>query len=158
MTSSLPTVPRLVFTVIEPISLLAGFLGAVKDPAWFVSQQIPQKEVSAAIASENSIMLAWQLGNLYLLMAFVGLFVLNSTSEIKVVRSYLWALWLGDIGHVAFSCYGLGKERMMNPWEWNPLAWGNIAFTIWLFSMRSAYFLGFFGPDKPVAAIRKKSA
>ncbi|KAG5976659.1 hypothetical protein E4U55_007263 [Claviceps digitariae] len=136
MACSLPTVPRLVFTIIEPISLdpvtpnsLAGFLGAVKDPAWFVSEQVPQKPVSAAVVSENSIVLALQLGNLYLLMAFVGLFVLNSTSEIKVVRSYLWALWLGDIGHVAFSCYGLGKERMTNPWEWNPLAWGNIVFT-----------------------------
>ncbi|KAG6004638.1 hypothetical protein E4U21_000862 [Claviceps maximensis] len=135
---------------------MAGFVGAVKDPAWFVSQQVPQKAVSTAVVSENSIVLAWQLGNLYLLMAFVGLFVLNSTSEIKVVRRYLWALWLGDIGHVAFSCYGLGKARMMNPWEWNPLAWGNIVFTGWLFSMRSAYFLGFFGSDKPISPIRKK--
>lgn len=109
---------------------MAGFLGAVNDPAWFVAEQVPQKLVPAAAVTENSIVLAWQLGNLYLLMAFVGLFVLNSTSEVKVVRSYLWALWLGDIGHVAFSCYGLGKERMMNPSEWNGMAWGNIVFTV----------------------------
>lgn len=109
---------------------MAGFLGAVNDPAWFVAEQVPQKLVPAPAVTENSIVLAWQLGNLYLLMAFVGLFVLNSTSEVKVVRSYLWALWLGDIGHVAFSCYGLGKERMMNPSEWNGMAWGNIVFTV----------------------------
>ena len=95
-----------------------------------MAEQVPQKLVPAAAVTENSIVLAWQLGNLYLLMAFVGLFVLNSTSEVKVVRSYLWALWLGDIGHVAFSCYGLGKERMMNPSEWNGMAWGNIVFTV----------------------------
>lgn len=75
-------------------------------------------------------MLAWQLGNMYLLMAFIGLAVLLTTSEIKVVRSYLVALWLGDVGHIAFTCYGMGKERIMNPSEWNPLAWGNIGFTV----------------------------
>ncbi|KZZ93288.1 hypothetical protein AAL_05673 [Moelleriella libera RCEF 2490] len=157
MASSLPTVPRVTFTVIEPISLVAGFLGAIGDPAWFVMEQVPQAVVSDATVSENSIVLAWQLGNLYLLMAFVGLFVLNSTSEVKVVRSYLWALWLGDIGHVAFSCYGLGRERMMNPWEWNSMAWGNIVFTMWLFTMRSAYFLGMFGQDRPIMSVYKKA-
>lgn len=109
---------------------MAGFLGVVSDPAWFVAEQVPQTLVPAAPVTENSIVLAWQLGNLYLLMAFLGLFVLNSTSEVKVVRSYLWALWLGDIGHVAFSCYGLGSERMMNPSAWNAMAWGNIVFTV----------------------------
>ncbi|KAG6092007.1 hypothetical protein E4U30_006041 [Claviceps sp. LM220 group G6] len=158
MACSLPTVPRLVFTIVEPISLIAGFLGAVIDPAWFVSEQVPQIAVPAATVSENGILMARQLGNLYLLMALVGLFVLNTTSETRVVRSYLWALWLGDIGHVALSCYGLGTERMMKPWEWNSLAWGNIAFTAWLFSMRSAYFLGIFGPDKSVVTTRKKLA
>ncbi|KAK2591628.1 hypothetical protein QQS21_010670 [Conoideocrella luteorostrata] len=143
--------------MIEPVSLVAGFLGAVNDPAWFVAEQVPQKAVPAATVTENSIVLAWQLGNVYLLMAFVGIFVLNSTSEVKVVRNYLWALWLGDIGHVAFTCYGLGKERMMNPWEWNSMAWGNVVFTVWLFSMRSAYFLGIFGQDKPAVSTQKKS-
>ena len=75
-------------------------------------------------------MLAWQLGNLYLLMALVGLAVLNTTSEVKVVRGYLWALWLGDIGHVAFTCYGLGQHRLSNPSGWNAMTFGNVAFTV----------------------------
>jgi hypothetical protein len=99
-----------------------------------VSEQIPQKLPSPDAVTENSIVLAWQLGNMYMLMALLGLFVLNSTSEVKVVRSYLWALWLGDIGHVAFSCYALGRERMMNPAEWNAMTWGNVAFTVSIFS------------------------
>ncbi|KAF4510141.1 hypothetical protein G6O67_002055 [Ophiocordyceps sinensis] len=140
MASSLPTLPRVVFTVVEPLSLLAGFLGAVGNPAWFAAEQVPQK-VPLAV-TPNSVVLALQLGNLYLLMAFVGLAVLFTTSEVKVVRNYLIALWLGDIGHVAFSCHGLGAERMMNPSRWNAMAWGNIAVTMFLFAMRSAYLLG----------------
>lgn len=75
-------------------------------------------------------MVAWQLGNLYLLMAFMGLFILNTTSEAKVVRAYLLALWLGDIGHVGFSAYGLGIERLFNVAQWNALTGGNVAFTV----------------------------
>ncbi|PHH85893.1 hypothetical protein CDD83_11033 [Cordyceps sp. RAO-2017] len=154
MASSLPTVPRLVFTIVEPLSLVAGFLGAVGDPAWFAAEQVPQKVPPAV--TPNGIVLALQLGNLYLLMALVGLAVLLTTSEVKVVRRYLFALWLGDIGHVLFSCRGLGMDRLMRPAEWNAMAWGNIVMTVWLFSMRSAYFLGVFGPDKPPT--RHKSA
>ncbi|POR37567.1 Uncharacterized protein TPAR_02208 [Tolypocladium paradoxum] len=156
MAASLPTVPRVTFTIVEPISLVAGFLGAVSDPAWFVAEQVPQRVPQ--VVTENAIVLAWQLGNLYLLMGLVGLAVLLTTSEVKVVRNYLVALWIGDIGHVAFSCYGLGRERMMNPSEWNAMAWGNIAMTVFLFSMRSAYFLGVFGPDRPAVARAKKAS
>ncbi|KAF7559500.1 hypothetical protein G7046_g4672 [Stylonectria norvegica] len=129
MASSLPTVPRVVFTIIEPISLhsVAGFLGAVHDAAWFIAEQVPQ--AAPIVVTENSLVVAWQLGNLYLLLAFIGLAVLWTSSELKVVRAYLFALWLGDIGHVAFSCYGLGWDRVMDPAEWNAMAWGNVAMT-----------------------------
>lgn len=98
------------------------------DPSWFIAEQIPQAK--PPVVTENSVVVAWQLGNLYLLLAFLGLFILNTTSEAKVVRSYLWALWLGDIGHVLFSGYGLGLTRLMSPHEWNAMAWGNIAVTV----------------------------
>lgn len=75
-------------------------------------------------------MVAWQLGNLYLLMAFMGLAILHTTSEAKVVKSYLFALWLGDIGHVGFSTYALGLEKLMKPLEWNAVTSGNIGFTV----------------------------
>lgn len=75
-------------------------------------------------------MVACQLGNLYLLMAFMGLAILNTTSEAKVVRAYLFVLWLGDIGHVGFTVYGLGMDRIAEPLEWNAVTMGNITFTV----------------------------
>lgn len=74
--------------------------------------------------------MAWQLGNLYLLMAFMGIGILYTTSEAKVVRAYLTALWLGDIGHVGFSAYALGMERLQRPQDWNAMTRGNVAFTV----------------------------
>ncbi|KAJ4264019.1 hypothetical protein NW762_006058 [Fusarium torreyae] len=145
MASSLPTFPRVVFTIIEPISLVAGFVGAVIDPAWFIGEQAPQKD--GIEASDNSIIVTWQLGNLYLLLAFIGVAVLSTTTEVKVVKAYLIALLLGDIGHVGFSSYGLGWERSMSPIKWNAMAWGNIAMTLFLLFTRTAYLTGIFGPD-----------
>ncbi|KAM3527212.1 hypothetical protein MY4038_006460 [Beauveria bassiana] len=133
MASKLPTIPRVTFTIIEPISLVAGFIGAIWDPAWFIAEQLPDKQVLPA--SEHSIVMAQQLGNMYLLVCFVGLAVLATSSEIKVVRSYLVALWLGDIGHLAFTCLALGKERVMQPQTWNAMTWGNIGFTVSKFTM-----------------------
>ncbi|KAM5346840.1 hypothetical protein ACJ41O_009845 [Fusarium nematophilum] len=156
MASTLPVFPRVVFTIIEPISLVAGFLPAVIDPAWFIREQAAQKELLAA--SENSIIVARQLGNLYLLLAFIGIAVLSTTSENKVVRSYLVALWLGDVGHIGFTCYGLGWEMLMSPVGWNAMTWGNIAMTVFLMITRSAYLMGLFGPDCVPASRAKKTA
>lgn len=107
---------------------VAGFIGAIWDPSWFIGQQLPENQVLPV--SEHSIVMAQQLGNMYLLMCFVGLAVLTTTSEIKVVRSYLIALWLGDIGHLAFTCFALGLERVVQPQAWNATTWGNIGFTV----------------------------
>ncbi|KAK5998731.1 hypothetical protein PT974_01113 [Cladobotryum mycophilum] len=138
MAASLPTIPRVVFTILEPLSLVAGFIGAIQNPAWFVQQQVPLDEPLPV--TENGIVLALQLGNMYLLMFFVGVAVLYTTSEVKVVRNYLVAAWLADIGHIAFSCYGLGKERCLDPAGWNATTWGNIGATWdgWLFCVLRA--------------------
>lgn len=80
--------------------------------------------------NENNVVVALQLGNLYLLMAFIGLGILNTTSEVKVVKAYLFALWLGDIGHVGISAYALGVDRLLKPQDWNAMTQGNVAFTV----------------------------
>ncbi|CAG9995821.1 unnamed protein product [Clonostachys byssicola] len=154
MAALLPPIPRVIFSILEPISLVAGFLGAVVDPSWFMAQQIPQTQTVPT--TEGAVIVTMQLGNLYLLMAFMGLFILNTTSEAKVVRAYLLALWLGDIGHVGLSLYGLGWEKAMSISDWNATTIGNVPVTIFLFLMRSSYFLGLFGPDRPLVSGSKK--
>lgn len=157
MAHLLPTFPRVVFSIIEPFSLVAGFWGTLVDTPWFIAEQIPNSDVLPV--SEGATIVAWQLGNLYLLMAFMGLAILNTTSEARVVRAYLFVLWLGDIGHIGFTAYGLGVERMSNVTRWNTLTSANVAFTLFLFLTRSAYFVGLFGPDsnRPASVPKKKA-
>jgi len=179
MTSVLPTIPRFVFTVFEPISLLvypascenvtltknslAGAVAPVISPEWFVAEQIALSPLEPITA--NAKMVALQLGNIYLLLAMVGIAVLYATTEAKVVRNYVIALWLADIGHVAVTCYVMEYQRVVDVAKWNAMAWGNIGVTVVsstlyradltdvrtqaaLFSVRTAYLLGIFGPDK----------
>ncbi|QDS68471.1 hypothetical protein FKW77_010838 [Venturia effusa] len=143
MTSQLPGIPKLVFTVLEPISLLAGFIAPILNPQFFIASQLPFPYPLAADAT--SILLAQQLGNAYLLLGLLGLFILNTTTEIKVVRVYLWALWLGDIGHVGLTLFAMGWRGTVDVGSWNAVVWGNIGVTAALFLTRSLYFVGFFG-------------
>jgi hypothetical protein len=69
MTSVLPPIPRFIFTILEPISLLAGFVSVIVSPEWFVAEQVASSPLVAL--SPNTTIVALQLGNIYLLLAMV---------------------------------------------------------------------------------------
>jgi hypothetical protein len=60
----------------------------------------------------------------------VGVAVLYTTTEAKVVRNYVIALWLADISHVAITCYGMPLETLLDIANWNAMTWGNIGATV----------------------------
>lgn len=107
---------------------IGGFVGAIIDPSWFIAAQVPHDK--HVLVSGHDVVVTEQLGNLYLLLALIGIAILTTTSEVSVVRSYLAALAIGDVGHVAISCYGLGWEHTMSPSQWSAVGWGNIPFTV----------------------------
>ncbi|KAI3330687.1 hypothetical protein F4824DRAFT_478058 [Ustulina deusta] len=155
MASQLPSFPRTVFTIIEPLSLIAGCLGPLVDVDWFIASQIDSSAASP-ISSENARLVALQLGNAYGLLFLVGVAVLYTTSEPRVVRNYLVALLIADITHVGLTCWGLGYERAVDVATWNAVTWGNVGFTAFLGLTRTAYLLGLFGPDTPVQVSKKE--
>ncbi|KAI5867417.1 hypothetical protein GGS23DRAFT_592731 [Durotheca rogersii] len=156
MASQLPAFPRAVFTVLEPVSLVGGFLGPFVDADWFVASQLP---VAAPGYDDNARLVALQLGNAYGLLFLLGVAVLYTTTELRVVRNYLVALWIADISHVGVTCWTLGYERAVDVGSWNAVTWGNVGFTTFLCLTRTAYLLGLFGPDRQQAppATKKKA-
>ncbi|KAH7057328.1 hypothetical protein B0J12DRAFT_411071 [Macrophomina phaseolina] len=159
MASSLPAFPRFVFTIFEPISLIAGFLGPLISPQFFAASQLAtSKDVAEAhVLTPTENVLALQLGNTYLLLGLLGLFILNTTLDLPTVNAYLAALWIGDIGHVLVTGWGLGLKGTLNFLAWNAVTWGNIGVTLALFSVRTLYFLGFFDKQKSGPKIGRKS-
>lgn len=63
-------------------------------------------------------------------MFFMGVGILYSTTQPNVVRNYLKALWLGDIGHAAVTYYVIGHKRAVDVANWNAMTWGNIGATV----------------------------
>ncbi|KAE9991131.1 hypothetical protein EG327_000428 [Venturia inaequalis] len=149
MPPHLPPFPNFIFTIFEPLSLLAGFLSPLLTPQYFISSQLPSptntNPNTTANTDATTILLARQLGNTYLLLGLLGLFILHTTSEVKVVRAYLWALWVGDIGHVGFTLWAMGWEGFVDVAGCNAVVWGNVGVTGFLFGVRSLYFWGVFG-------------
>ncbi|KAH8802790.1 hypothetical protein F5884DRAFT_682288, partial [Xylogone sp. PMI_703] len=132
---------------------LGGFLGALISPQWFIAEQIAFSPLESI--TPNAQLVAYQLGNVYLLLGLVGTGVLYATTEAKVVRNYLIALWLGDIGHIALTYIVLQHDRFMDIGNWNAMTWGNVGVTFGLFLTRTLYLLGFFGPNVQILTHRK---
>jgi len=55
---------------------------------------------------------------------------LYTTTEVKVVRNYVFALWLADISHVSITAWIMGYDQVVDVANWNPMAWGNIGATV----------------------------
>lgn len=106
----------------------AGCVPGIVAPDWFIGQQMAQH--TSVPSSKNSQLVAQQLGNAFGLLAMVGAAVLYTTNEPKVVRNYLVALWIADIGHVYLTYRGLGSDRFMDVASWNAMTWGNVFVTV----------------------------
>ncbi|KAJ5475437.1 hypothetical protein N7539_007724 [Penicillium diatomitis] len=146
MPTILPPWPHLLFGVLEPISLVLGSLAPLVDVESFISGQTFQ--ATPPVAHPSSVSLAYQVGNLYSLLCLVGVAVLHTTTEPQVVRNYLIALAIADVGHVCATYMGLGWAAFVDYSAWNALTWGNIGATAFLFVNRLAYFTGIFGTAK----------
>ena len=154
MAAMLPTIPHFVFTIFEPLSLVAGFIAPIVDTKGFVNQQIPSTLLSTPLTATNRI-LALQLGNVYGLIGMIGIGVLYSTSEATVVRNYLLACAIADIGHLWFTYVGMGYDAFVDVQGWNSLGWGNIGVTLFLFIVRVLYLAGVLGKDRVVESTKE---
>ncbi|KAL4805537.1 hypothetical protein BDV18DRAFT_21131 [Aspergillus unguis] len=140
-----PTWPHFVFAVFEPITLVGGWLCPILDLQKFVTNQIPSLKDAPVDIHPTSFALAYQLANLYGLLALIGAGILHATSEPKVLRNYLAALAVADIGHIYVTYLAMGPELFFDIGGWNVLTWGNVGVTGFLFGNRLLYFLGVFG-------------
>ncbi|KAI2610462.1 hypothetical protein GGR54DRAFT_377276 [Hypoxylon sp. NC1633] len=159
MASQLPVFPRTIFTIVEPISLIGGFLGPLLSTDWFIGSQVDlPSDLSNHAYDANARLVAHQLGNTYGLLFLLGVAILYTTTELKVVRNYLVALWMADITHVGLTCWALGYERTLDVASWTAVTWGNVGFTVFLCLTRTAYLLGLFGLDRQAITTSKKAA
>jgi hypothetical protein len=90
MASALPTFPRYIFCIIEPVALILAFTITSVSPAYYVFGQ--SKLTSPLSLAPSETTLTYQASNLFLLIAIIELYVFHSTNDIKVAHALLTAL------------------------------------------------------------------
>ena len=85
----------------------------------------------------------------------IAVAVLYATTEPKVVRNFLIACAIADVGHVYACYYVMGHKSFMNVGDWSEVVWGNVGVTTGLFVARMLYFTGVFGKDRMVENAKK---
>lgn len=148
-----------------------GFVCAALTPGYFISTQLPgslyahpaaKTVLDDVVAKDASArLLSAQLGNAYLLLCLLGVFILNTTTEIKVVRAYIWALLIADVGHVGLTVASMGWTATLAVGDWSGPTVGNVGITSALFAVRCAYLAGYFdaaGPGVAGAASHKRKS
>lgn len=143
MASALPTIPYYIFGVAEPAALILAFAVTSLLPSYYVSSQT--KLVSPRPLLPTEQIAVYQMSNLFLLVAVLSIYVLNSTDDVKVARAFLTALCWGDLGHLGVTAWCLGWRTIKDVSSWSLVIWGNIGIPAFLFTMRVLYFLGVFG-------------
>ena len=136
---------------------LVGWSAPIFDLNSFITGQAPNAEPPPSL-HPSSVALAYQLANIYLLLFLAGVGVCYTTTEPKVLRNYVAALAIADIGHIYATYLGMGWETFVDLASWNALTWGNIGASAFLFANRVAYLGGAFGEPAPgpVSAESKK--
>lgn len=135
-------------------SSLAGFLAPILDTPNFVSSQIPSRMPSLPLTATSQV-LALQLGNMYGLTGMIGVGLLYFTSEAVVVRNFLVACAIADVGHLWATCHVIGFANFIDVRNWNSTTWGNIGATAFLLITRLLYLSGAFGKDRVVRSAGK---
>ncbi|KAI0443396.1 hypothetical protein F4803DRAFT_314309 [Xylaria telfairii] len=146
----LPTIPFVIFGIIEPVLLVIAYITTLQDPFSFYARQAQNHELSAAGASSfppQAQILTLQLVNVYLLLAAIAV-ICSWTTHVRTARWYLAAVALADYGHI-WACYvGVGVDLMLQPAEWNDMLWGSVGVSVFLNVVRLSTLAGVFGAVK----------
>ena len=161
--SVLPKLPLALFGVVEPVLLYAitdlplasnvlkinhrlwAYMNHLQQPHQFYASQIPNAGTLASTPfPQQAQILVYQLGNVYLLLALLALVCCWTTSR-SVVRGYLAAVALADLGHIYAVYRVLGSETFWDVGQWNDMIWGSVGVSAILHVNRLATLLGVFG-------------
>jgi hypothetical protein len=149
---SLPLAYRAFFLFIEPISALVGAYFAHFDQ----NEYLRLSHASSApdpIPLGTTIVMS-QLANLYFFFAINEALVLRSTADIRVWKTVLFCLLVGDLGHL-YTVRSLGLDIYWSVSKWNAIDWGNIPFVYLGATMRIA-FLADIGLGRKAKKLVKK--
>ncbi|KAF1948058.1 hypothetical protein EJ02DRAFT_332515, partial [Clathrospora elynae] len=146
--TNLSTWPALLFTYLEPISVLIGAHVAFTDPVSFTARQLPLP-LSASIISppipQTAILLAYSLGSVFPLLGLLNILCTAVTRDVRTTKFYLTILACGDMGHMYANYRGMWSAVFWDFRAYNEVMVGNVWITLFLWVNRVATLSGVFG-------------
>lgn len=143
----------------NPAPRLIGWALPIIDLNWFINQTHTDESMTTATATfphANSVALAYQLANMYGVAFLLSVGICYSTTEPNVLRSYIFCLALGDVGHCYATYLAIGREAFLDIAGWNLLTRGNFGVSTCFIVSRVMYQLGAFGDAKASKGYGKK--
>lgn len=136
--SGIPSIYRLVFLYIEPLSTFTGAVYAhyLQSKYLDLTHTASAPLAGTAIPISTSIVLT-QLANLYLLLCINEALVLRATQDLNVWKTFIIGLLIADFGHL-YSVRLVGSWVYWKFWYWNAIDWGNVGFVYFLAVVRIA--------------------
>ena len=144
--SALPTIPLVVFGIIEPALLLWAYkIAWFEAPFDYFQAQVPAHALTEATHfTPQAYGVTLLLANVFLLLALLAV-VCSFTTNAGVIRGYLLSVAIADWGHI-YACYlMLGPEYFWDYQGWGETVRGNIGVSAVLNVLRLATVLGVFG-------------
>ncbi|KAF1953582.1 hypothetical protein CC80DRAFT_450498 [Byssothecium circinans] len=143
--TNLPFWPALLFSYLEPLSLIYAAYTIFDSPSTFVTLQYPTATSPLTPVPDGAIILAYAFGNIFILLFLLGTLCTAITREARVTKYYLLFVAIADLGHIYASYKVMGKEMILDFNGYNDMMWGNIGASAFLHVNRLATFLGVFG-------------
>jgi len=139
------------FTIVEPTLALGGAIYAALLPRLYFKNLpiVPWQAPAPTNPHPTSIGTSHLLGNCYFLLSLISFVVLpgiardNRIPEIaklSILRRFFFVLAVADLTHVSWALWDLGDQVAFRLNRWNGLAFGNIAITLALFTVRMFWF------------------
>jgi len=139
--ASIPLIYRAFFLYIEPVSTIVGAYYAWFQPQYYLTLTHYASAPGLLGVPISTEVVLRQLGNLYFAFTLNEALVLRATSDLRVWKTLLFGLLVADFGHL-YSCFPLGLSYYYDFWNWNAIAWGNIAFVYCGATLRICFLLG----------------
>ena len=139
----LPTIYRLFFLVLEPLSALAGaYFNQFRQAhyLWLLDGASAPGTGSGPVPLATSVAMS-QLANMYFFFALNEALVLRVTSEQRVWRTVLLGLLIADFGHL-YSMKALGHRIYWDVLGWNAGDWGNVPWVYAGATLRICFLMG----------------
>ncbi|KAK3389656.1 hypothetical protein B0H63DRAFT_102789 [Podospora didyma] len=124
--STLPTIPLVVFGIIEPILLVIAYITAMSNPRQYFADQSPSFAVAQNQWTPQALGMTLQMANVLLLLAPLAV-VACWSRDANTARGFLFCVALADFGHIYATYAAVGPAIFWDYRGWNGAVGGNIA-------------------------------